>query len=252
MNFTALKEAGLTEGEIKVYLALLEIGSATSGKIVEKSGVARSIIYQLLEKLAQKGLVSHITKSKTKHYEAAPPQKILEYIEHRREEFEQNKAEVEALLPELLLKQQLSEQNEANFYQGYKGINTAHEKLYKKAKRGEEYWYLGIPAFQPAHMHLYWQRDHERRVKAGITCRILFNADTDPAVVKQRNSYWGCDARLMPKGPVSPAMLAGCKDMVLITVQHPTPISVEIVNKEVADSFKSYFEHFWRMSKPRS
>jgi sugar-specific transcriptional regulator TrmB len=144
MNFTALKEAGLTEGEIKVYLALLEIGSATSGKIVEKSGVARSIIYQLLEKLAQKGLVSHITKSKTKHYEAAPPQKILEYIEHRREEFEQNKAEVEALLPELLLKQQLSEQNEANFYQGYKGINTAHEKLYKKAK-GERN--TGISAF---------------------------------------------------------------------------------------------------------
>ncbi|MBR9693257.1 hypothetical protein GOV07_05020 [Candidatus Woesearchaeota archaeon] len=248
MDTAALKEAGLTEGETKVYLALLELGSSTTGPIVEKSGVARSIIYQLLEKLVQKGLVSHITKAKTKHYEAAPPQKLLEYINEREMKLKENKKKVEALLPELLLKQQLTAHNEATIYVGMNGMVTAHERLYLKLKEGEEFYYLGVPAFQPEPHHLYWQRDHERRVEAGITCQLLFNADTNPSTVKQRNTYKDCEARLMPKGPVTPAMIMVYKDTTVITVQHPQVISVEIVNQEVADSFKSYFDHFWEKS----
>ena len=57
MDTKILKEAGLTEGEIKVYLGLLELGLSTTGPIIEKSRIARSIIYQILEKLMQKGLV---------------------------------------------------------------------------------------------------------------------------------------------------------------------------------------------------
>ena len=66
MDTTSLREAGLTDGEIKVYLALLELGAATTGPIIEKSGIARSIIYQILDKLMQKGLVSMVMKDKTK------------------------------------------------------------------------------------------------------------------------------------------------------------------------------------------
>ena len=51
MEISLLKEVGLTEGEAKVYLALLELGASTSGPIVKKSRVSRSIIYNILEKL---------------------------------------------------------------------------------------------------------------------------------------------------------------------------------------------------------
>ena len=83
MDTTALRESGLTDGEIKVYTALLELGASTTGPIIEKSGVAKSIVYQLLDKLTAKGLVSYITKEKTKHYQAAEPNRILDYIEQR-------------------------------------------------------------------------------------------------------------------------------------------------------------------------
>ena len=66
MEFNALKDAGLTDGEAKVYLALLELGSSTTGPIIHKSKIAKSIVYQILEKLMQKGLVSYVTKEKTK------------------------------------------------------------------------------------------------------------------------------------------------------------------------------------------
>ena len=85
MNKQILKDAGLTEGEIKVYLALLELGDTTTGPLVDKSGVARSIVYQILERLIEKGLASYIVKDKTKYYQAADPNKLLDYAQKRKE-----------------------------------------------------------------------------------------------------------------------------------------------------------------------
>lgn len=246
MNLSALKESGLTEGEIKVYLALLELGSSTTGPIIEKSGIARSIIYQILERLMKKGLVSVIIKEKTKYFQAAEPNKILEYINEREKELQENKKEVEKILPELLLKQKMSKKSEANMYFGYKGIRTAHEHSYLKLKKGDEYCYLGVPAYQPEEQHIYWQKDHKRRMGLGIKSRILFNRDTDKKILQNRNKFLGADARYMPSGIKTPACFMIYKDTTLVVLQTLAPIAVEIINQDIADSFQSYFESFWQ------
>ncbi|MBI5002040.1 hypothetical protein HZC31_01495 [Candidatus Woesearchaeota archaeon] len=249
MDIRLLKEAGLTGGEIKVYLALLGLGLSTTGPIIEKSRIARSIIYQILEKLMQKGLVSVITKEKTKYFQAAEPNKIIEYIDEREKQLLENKKQIENMLPELLLKQKMAPKSSTTMYFGYKGIRTAHEHSYEKVKKGEEYLYLGVPAYQPKEQHLYWQRDHIRRMKMGITLRVLFNNDTDISILKNRNSFKGLDARYMPKGITTPACFLIYKDTTVIILQTPEAIAVEIVNQHIADSFKSYFEEFWKQSK---
>src|SRR3989344_5620749 len=169
MDIHAMQEAGLTEGEAKVYLALMELGSSTTGPIIEKAHVAKSIIYQLLDKLIQKG---------------------------------------------------------------------------------DEFFYLGIAPEQPAHFHAYWQRDHLRRAKAGISCKLLFHTDTDPKILKNRNSYKLCDSRYMPTAINTPAWIMGYKEVTVIGFPSVNPITLEIVNKEIADSFKAYFDAFWKQSKP--
>jgi len=249
MDISSLKESGLTDGEIKVYLALLEIGSSTTGPIVDKSRVSRSIVYRLLEKLMHKGLVSSVVKEKTNYFQAAEPNKILEYIYERERKFEENKKKVEELLPELLMKQSMSEKSEVNMYFGYKGIRTAHEHSYLKLKKGEEYCYLGIPSFQPKEQHLYWQKDHARRIKSGINFRALFNKDTDPKVLKNRNSFKHADVRYMGTDIKTPATFMTYKDTTVIILQSPTAMAVEIVNQDIADSFQAYFEEFWRRSE---
>ena len=70
MDIKILEEIGLTKSEVKTYLALLEIGSSSTGDIVEKAQVASSKIYEILDKLSQKGLVSFIIKSGVKYFEA--------------------------------------------------------------------------------------------------------------------------------------------------------------------------------------
>ncbi len=250
MDMQSLKEAGLTEGEIKVYLALLELGSSTTGPIVERSKIARSIIYQILDRLMAKGLVSSITREKTRHFQAAEPTKILEYIDEREHQLLENRKHVESLLPSLLLKQKLVEKSAANFYIGLKGLRTANEHLYGKLKKGETYVCVGIPAYQPEEQHLYWQRDHRRRIKAGINCKLLFNRDTDTAVLKNRNSFKGAEARYMPTDIKTPAFFLVYKDTTNIMLQSPYSITVEIISQEIADSFMAYFEELWKRSIP--
>ncbi|MBS3127573.1 hypothetical protein J4410_00325 [Candidatus Woesearchaeota archaeon] len=250
MDLQILQETGLTEGEAKVYLALLELGSATSGPIIEKSGISRSIIYQLLEKLIQKGLVSYITKEKTKYFQAAQPQKLLDFIEEREKQLQNNKKKVEQLLPELLLKQSIAKQSEANLFEGFKGMMSVHEHTYEQLKSGEEYFFLGIPPEQPKHFHAYWNRDHTRRIKAGIKCKLLFNPNTNKEILRNRNGYKDCDARYMTEEINTPAWFMGYKDVAVIGFASKNPITLEIRNKEIATSFKSYFDEFWKRSKP--
>ncbi|MGV8168974.1 MAG: TrmB family transcriptional regulator [Candidatus Nanoarchaeia archaeon] len=250
MDTSSLKEAGLTEGENKVYLALLELGSSTTGPIVEKSGVSRSIIYQILEKLMEKGLVSFITKEKTKYFQAAEPSKIIEYIEEREKNLKETKNKIEKILPELLLKKNTSKESKINVYTGMKGMITAHENMYNKLKSGDEYYYLGIPADQPEPHNLYWLRDHARREKLGIRAKLLFNKDMEEKTLRQRNSLKKCEARYMPTDTKTPACFLIYKDVCVIILQQPTPTSIEIINPEIAKSFKAYFDEFWKQAKP--
>tara|TARA_Y100000310_G_C20702503_1_gene831224 strand:+ start:7927 stop:8697 length:771 start_codon:yes stop_codon:yes gene_type:complete len=250
MDIAPLKEAGLTDGEIKVYTALLELGSSTTGPIIEKSGIAKSIIYQILDKLMQKGLVSFIIKQKTKYFQAAQPNKILEYIEERESKLSKNKKKVEDLLPQLLLLKQSSPESEVQIYAGMKGIQTVHEHTYLKLKSGEEYMYLGIYPDQEEKFHLYWQRDHKRREKSGIICRLFFNQGTSEKILKNRNNYKGCEARFMPTDIKTPSEILVYKDTTAIIIQQKPTLAIEIINQDVADSFKAYFEEFWKKSKP--
>ena len=84
MNTKILEDLGLTKGEVKVYLALIGLGETTSGPIVEQSGVSVSKVYQILNRLAKKGLSSHILKGKTKYFKAADPNRLLDYLQNCR------------------------------------------------------------------------------------------------------------------------------------------------------------------------
>ena len=64
MDKQILREIGLTEGEIKVYLALLKIGQAKKTELAKESGVSSSKIYEICGRLQKKGIVGTIIKDK--------------------------------------------------------------------------------------------------------------------------------------------------------------------------------------------
>jgi sugar-specific transcriptional regulator TrmB len=252
MNTSILAEIGLTPGEIKTYLALLKLGSTSTGPLAKESGVSRSKLYAILDKLEKKGLAGHVEKQGVIHFSAVEPSKVQDLLTQKEQQLQKLKQDFETFLPQLeAFHKDAQQETQVTVYQGLKGLQAAHEHTYLKLKHGEKYYYLGVPAYQPKISHFYWKRDHERRQKTGVKANILFNADADPGILKQRNSYKGCDARFMPIKIQTPAMIFGYKDTTCIAIQHPIIITIEIVNQQIADSFKAYFDAFWKMSKKR-
>ena len=77
MNADLFRKIGLTEGETKVYFALLKLGEATIGNIGKESKVSKSKLYDILDKLIARGLVGHVIKNKVRHFAANNPKNII-------------------------------------------------------------------------------------------------------------------------------------------------------------------------------
>ena len=71
MDTSVFEDFGLTGTQIKVYLALLELGESTAGPILKSTGLQNSVLYAALEKLVGKGFASYILKGKRRHYRPA-------------------------------------------------------------------------------------------------------------------------------------------------------------------------------------
>ena len=71
-----LEEFGLTETEEKVYLSLVKLGESPASEIIKKTQLHRTTIYDVLERLIEKGLISFVTKNKIKYYLTASPSKF--------------------------------------------------------------------------------------------------------------------------------------------------------------------------------
>ena len=104
-----LQELGFTEGEIKVYLALFDLGESTVGPISKKSGVTHAKVYPILNKLIEKGLVSHVIKEGRQNFSATSPNSLLEFVNKKIGFFQEEKEKIKEIIPGLITKQKTKE-----------------------------------------------------------------------------------------------------------------------------------------------
>jgi HTH-type transcriptional regulator, sugar sensing transcriptional regulator len=82
-ELSGLLDLGFTEYEGKVYLSLLRENPASAYEIGKASGVPTSKIYEVLKKLAGKGIITVIDDGKTKRYVPAEPEEFLDRYRSR-------------------------------------------------------------------------------------------------------------------------------------------------------------------------
>jgi hypothetical protein len=88
------------------------------------------------------------------------------------------------------------------------------------------------------------------RERKGIRARLLFARPVERKVLESRNAYRLCEARYMPMDINTPAYFEIYEDTTLIIIAAAEPISIEIVNEEVAKAYRLYFDEFWKRSEP--
>jgi len=243
-----LRKIGLTEGEIKVYLALLETGSSSIGKIIKKSGVSGSKTYEVIDRLMKKGLVSYVIKNNVKHFEASSPDKILNYLDEKENIIKNEKENIQKIIPELILKQKSAKEAEAKIFTGWEGIKTANEDIINTLKKGEEWLSMGLTE-QPESWEIHFTKRQEVRAKKGIKHKHLLN-EKYKSLYKQRKHLPYTEFKFLPRELEMPTSTEIYSNKIIINILSPvSPIAIMIENKDVADSFRKYFYVLWRQSK---
>jgi sugar-specific transcriptional regulator TrmB len=246
MDSRLLEQIGLTKGEINVYFALLELGSCTVGPIIKKSKISSSKVYDVLNRLINKGLVSHVIKENIKYFEAASPKRIKDYLTQKQESLQKQSKELDSVMPQLLARQSSQEKKqEVNIYEGVKGIKTAHEKTLQELKKGEEFYFMGASLLSSEKFRNYFQDHHKRREKAGIFAKILFNTNVPKSELENREQFKKVTTKYMPFNINTPSWIEIFKDTTILGVPSENPIALEIKNKDVTQTFRSYFEALW-------
>src|SRR3989338_375353 len=119
----ALKDFGLTEKEIKVYLALLRKGQITVNEIAVSTGLNRTSTYDILQNLVERGIASHVIKAGVKYFEAADPQTFLFALDEKREK-------LNSVIEELqTIRKTITEKPKVEMFEGKEGIKSMMDDI---------------------------------------------------------------------------------------------------------------------------
>lgn len=236
-----LEELGLTNTEIKVYISLLELGNSSAGLILEKSKLPNSTVHRDLNSLIEKGLINFVREGKRKIYQATNPENFVNFIDDKKRRFLE-------ILPKLKQKQSsLKKEELAGVYKGIKGIKEVYSIMINSG--GKEYNTFGGGYVTVEVMGIeWWLNLHKRRVENKLPSRQIFDL-----TVKQ-------DGREIEKNPLTKIRYVHekfasfqetiiCGDYVAITIFSKSPYAFLIKDKDVAESYRKYFELLWKMAK---
>jgi HTH-type transcriptional regulator, sugar sensing transcriptional regulator len=242
-----LEEIGLNKSEIRVYLSLLKLGASSTGPIITESKTANSKVYEVLEKLIQKGLVSYFTKGNVKYYNASSPKLLLEYLRDKKKEIEKQESKVNKILPSLLEFSQIKEEEKQSLiYSGPKGLKTAFVNLVDELSKGEEVHIMGVYDFgeQFLPIALYFQKIRSAK---GIKAKFLINTNAEK-IAREFKKYPPAEVKFLPEEISTPAIFLIYKDKVIINIAKEMTFFV-LKSKSAKEAFESYFQVMWKLAK---
>jgi len=210
----------------------------------KETRMERRTVYDVIQKLLEKGLVSFIEKEDKKFYKVINPIKLLDILEEKEEYLRKIRQELIKLIPNLeeLMKKGKKEVD-ARILFGREGIKTMYMDEIKEGKtiyvicttidKTEELLKTFLPRFT------------RKRIKKKIKIKML-SAKKD---VKFLKKYRLIEVRFLPEEYVSPASLTIYRDRLGITLWADNPITILIKNQEIANNFLNYFELMWKIAK---
>jgi sugar-specific transcriptional regulator TrmB len=238
-----LRQVGLTEGECQVYEALVGLGLSSTGDITKKAGIASSKVYEVLHRLQQKGLASFIIQNGVRYYDATPPERLIDFLEERKEQLDEAQGKIRKILPTLRQKHSsAAEQNQTVVYTGLQGPKIALNEILESGKRGVACCGYGTDRdpyvdFLPAALAKFT----EAAKRCKFETRLIFAKGFHSPNVTAKVRY-------MPKAYLPPVrtMIYGNKVAIVDFTKPITTIIIE--NKNVADSYQKHFDKLWRLA----
>jgi len=230
----ALEKLGLTRIESRIYVSLLDLGPSQAGNISKKTGIHRRNVYDSLDRLSEKGLVSYIINNNRKYFQATDPDRLTEIIKEM-------EAEVSTIIPSLKeLFAKTKSKEETMFYKGIDGLKTAFED---QLKEGKEILILGASPEASEILRFYFKWYTLRRREKKIRMKVI--ADNGA-----RGKFKIPLSEIRYLGALGPTAINIYADKVAVILwDKERPLAILIKNDKIANSYRSFFEHMWKTAK---
>ncbi len=236
-----LEKIGLNQKEASVYLALLELGTASVQSIAQKADLKRPTTYLILDELQAKGLVSVVPQSKKALFTAESPEHLISELSKRQEMLKR-------FLPDLLaLHNAKKEKPKVQLFYGKEGIGKVYDTLFASP----EVWFFGTVS-DVFEIFPEMPKELVAKVKAQkIKVREILGAtQKDLAYFKTvpKTEYY--QTRVVPPEMQFLTDNALFGNHVVFFSFRPQIFAVMITSNEVSQSLKTLYELAWQSSKP--
>jgi len=240
-----LEKIGLSKNESLIYLFLLKKGETTTGSIIKETGIANSRVYESLNSLVTKGLVSYSVRKNGKYFMAVDPERIMERENER-------KQMISSLIPQL---QQMQSKKEAGtataIYEGFEGFKTAFKKIIDDCPEKETIHIFGfsIPEFAEESLRVFISNMNLKSKQKKQKLMIILDRSAKETLGKDREKEAYTETRYLPRGYSNPAAFDIFQDYVYIFLWEEKPFVFMIKNRTIAESYKQHFNFLWNISK---
>lgn len=236
MDTRPLEKLGLHEAEIKIYLALLKKGLSTATELSQHTGLNRSHIYDKIDVLLEKGLISFVIKNNVKYFKASKPERIIDYLK----EIQQN---IESIIPNLQeIRETPKHQTVVELYQGKEGLKTVLKDIIRDKK---DYIVFGEEGQFQETLPIFIQQFLRDIKNCNLHEKLISKeAKKGKIVVTDKHT----EIKYLPDKYFSPVTTAVYGDKTAIFIWSDPLFVILIKDKGVANSFSSYFSIFWKLA----
>lgn len=235
---------GLSQGEARMFVSLLKLGPARVGAVVRDARVSYSKVYDVLDRLATKGLVSHVTVGNIRHFNAVEPYRLDDYLRKKEEALAKQKQLAASLVPELARVANKNRLSGAEIFTGDRGLRTAYEILLNDASENDvlRYFYPfdGYhPVATPFYSRLHLFQKEKKVAKRGIGTVVFSQSEHYREIANKVNMRF------------VPFPLPGTMDVFgdkLLLVSWDVKAGILVTSKEIAEHFAKYFDSVWEIA----
>ncbi len=237
-----LNQIGLSGKEAQVYLALLELGTATVHPIATKANIKRPTAYLILEDLHRKGLVSVVPREKKTMYTAESPERLIQDLNKKQELMKR-------FMPNMMaLYNSKKDKPQVLLFEGKDGIAQVYDKIFSSPEVSFFATIRDVFSMFPD-----MPKTLMKRVNAGeMKVRELLTqtkSDLEYLTWIEQGEYY--QARLTPKDfPEFLTDSAIFGNNVAFFSFSPTVFAVMITNLQISQSLKVLYDLAWKAAEP--
>ena len=234
-----LKEFGLTDNELRIYLLLLKQGMMNPSEISQKLGLHRGYIYDALERMQEKEVVNYILKNNKKFFQATNPENLVELLKFKLENFQK-------IVPDLMKMAEIKkEETKVELHKGKRVYRILLKDIISSLKKGDEVYLIGIDEeillneIEPIYLKQYLNTIKSKNIKEKIIIKKGGKKlkDSNLSYKELEEEFIGKTAQIIYNSKVAIFILG-------------TPYYLIIIdNKEVAETYRKQFDILWKIAQ---